>query len=111
MRCSCARIGKAVQEADGHRFDAVPLDLGDGARHLGLLERRPARGRAHRCAPRTGRRRRRGTSGGGSSMPTSYCSKRFSWRISMVSRKPWVVISAVLAPLRSISALVASVVP
>ena len=29
----------------------------------------------------------------------------------MVSRKPWVVISAVRAPLRSISALVASVVP
>jgi hypothetical protein len=44
-------------------------------------------------------------------MFTSYCSKRFSLRISRTSRKPSVVSSAVLAPLRSISAFVASVVP
>ena len=60
---------------------------------------------------RTGSRSRRGTSGGGRSILTSYCSKRFSWRISTTSRNPSVVKSAVLAPLRSISALVASVVP
>ena len=66
---------------------------------------------ARRCVRGTGSRRRRGTRGGGRSMLTSYCSKRFSWRISTSSRKPSVVSSAVLAPLRSISALVASVVP
>jgi hypothetical protein len=42
---------------------------------------------------------------------TSYCSKRFSWRISIVSRNPSVVTSAVFAPLRSMIALVARVVP
>ena len=41
----------------------------------------------------------------------SYCSKRFSCAISTESRKPSVTTSAVRAPLRSISALVASVVP
>src|SRR5215471_16428370 len=41
----------------------------------------------------------------------SYCSKRCSQAISSESRKPAVVIRAVLAPLRSIRALVASVVP
>ena len=53
----------------------------------------------------------RGTSGSGFSMKMSYCSKRFSCAISMESRKPLVVTSAVLAPLRSMMALVASVVP
>jgi len=38
-------------------------------------------------------------------------SNRDSVRISITSRKPSVVISAVFAPRRSISALVASVVP
>ena len=52
-----------------------------------------------------------GTSGTGFSMSISYCSKRLSVPISMESRKPSVVIRAVRAPLRSISALVASVVP
>src|SRR4029453_1829242 len=41
----------------------------------------------------------------------SYCSKRCSQAISSESRNPAVVISAVAAPLRSINALVASVVP
>src|SRR4029453_14170939 len=41
----------------------------------------------------------------------SYCSKRCSQAISSESRKPSVVTSAVRAPLRSIRALVASVVP
>src|SRR5271166_1590110 len=50
---------------------------------------------------RTGKRSRRGTSGGGRSILTSYCSNRFSCRISIVSRKPSVVRRAVLAPLRS----------
>ena len=59
----------------------------------------------------TAKRRRRGTSGGGRSILTSYCSKRFSCRISTVSRNPSVVTSAVRAPLRSMIALVASVVP
>ena len=53
----------------------------------------------------------RGTSGGGFRMKMSYCSKRCSKAISMESRKPSVTISAVLAPLRSMMALVASVVP
>src|SRR4029077_16382274 len=60
---------------------------------------------------RTGSRHRRGTSGGGRSMLTSYCSNRFSWRISTTSRKPPGGGSAVLAPFRSMIALVASVVP
>ena len=59
----------------------------------------------------TGKRQRRGTSGTGFSMSMSYCSKRLSVPISMESRNPSVVTSAVRAPLRSISALVASVVP
>ena len=58
-----------------------------------------------------GKRHCRGTSGTGFSMSMSYCSKRLSVPISMESRKPSVVTSAVRAPLRSISALVASVVP
>jgi hypothetical protein len=44
-------------------------------------------------------------------MKMSYCSKRFSCAISIESRKPWVVTSAVFAPLRSMMALVARVVP
>ena len=59
----------------------------------------------------TGKRHRRGTSGTGFSMSMSYCSKRLSVPISMESRNPSVVTSAVRAPLRSISALVARVVP
>ena len=49
--------------------------------------------------------------GSGSTRFRSYCSNRLSVRISITSRKPLVVISAVLAPRRSISALVARVVP
>ena len=56
-------------------------------------------------------RSQRGISGGGSVMFRSYCSKRLSVRISITSRKPAVVTSAVRAPRRSISALVARVVP
>ena len=41
----------------------------------------------------------------------SYCSKRLSVRVSITSRNPAVVTSAVGAPRRSISALVARVVP
>ena len=41
----------------------------------------------------------------------SYCSKRLSVRVSITSRNPAVVTSAVLAPRRSIRALVARVVP
>ena len=59
----------------------------------------------------TGKRHCRGTSGTGFSMSMSYCSNRLSVPISMESRKPSVVTSAVRAPVRSISALVASVVP
>ena len=44
-------------------------------------------------------------------MKMSYCSKRFSCAISIESRKPLVVTSAVFAPLRSMMALVARVVP
>ena len=58
-----------------------------------------------------GRRRWRGTSGVGRSMLMSYCSKRSSCAISSASRCPAVVRSAVVAPLRSIRAFVASVVP
>ncbi len=57
------------------------------------------------------KRRSRGTSGGGFCMKMSYCSKRCSKAISIESRKPSVTTSAVLAPLRSMMALVASVVP
>src|SRR5262245_38855794 len=60
---------------------------------------------------RIGRRRRRGTNGSGSSMLWSYCSNRFSWRISTTSLKLSVVSRAVLAPFLSISAFVAKVVP
>jgi hypothetical protein len=59
----------------------------------------------------TVKRKVRGTSGSGFSMKMSYCSKRFSCAISIESRKPWVVTSAVSAPLRSMMALVARVVP
>ena len=44
-------------------------------------------------------------------MLRSYCSKRLSVRVSITSRKPAVVTSAVDAPLRWMRALVASVVP
>ena len=60
---------------------------------------------------RTGMRNRRGTKGAGRSMLMSYCSKRFSKAISTASRWPSVVSKAVTAPRRSISALVARVVP
>ena len=60
---------------------------------------------------RTSSRRCRGTSGAGGSMKRSYMSYRPSRPISRASRNPAVVRSPVLAPLRSISALVASVVP
>ncbi len=53
----------------------------------------------------------RGIRGLGSSRFRSYCSNRFSDRISMTSRKPCVVMKAVRAPWRWISALVTSVVP
>ena len=56
-------------------------------------------------------RRSRATSGAGFTMKMSYCSKRCSKAISIESRKPSVTTSAVLAPLRSMMALVASVVP
>ena len=59
----------------------------------------------------TPKRSSRATSGGGFCMKMSYCSKRCSKAISIESRKPSVTISAVLAPLRSMMALVASVVP
>ena len=59
----------------------------------------------------TPKRQGRGTSGSGLSRKMSYCAKRSSRPISTRSRKPAVVSSAVRAPLRSISALVASVVP
>src|SRR4029453_233645 len=61
--------------------------------------------------PGTVKRRGRGTSGSGRSMYTSYCSKRFSYPISRMSRSPSVVTNAVLAPLRSMRAFVASVGP
>ncbi len=73
--------------------------------------------RARRTAPCTSTRSGtvylslRGTSTFGRSMNTSYWSKRPSSAISRLSRKPSVAISAVLAPLRSMMALVASVVP
>src|SRR4051812_35279646 len=57
------------------------------------------------------KRRSRGTSGGGFIMKMSYCSKRCSKAISIESRKPSVTTRAVFAPLRSMIALVASVVP
>src|SRR6476659_9822113 len=57
------------------------------------------------------KRRSRGTSGAGLTMKMSYCSKRCSKAISFESRKPSVTTSAVRAPLRSMIALVASVVP
>ena len=59
----------------------------------------------------TVKRSSRGTSGCGLTMLMSYWSKRLSSAISMTSRKPSVAISAVRAPLRSMMALVASVVP
>ena len=83
-----------------------PASVATPASSSGTSTRPPASMRS-----RTGKRSRRGTSGGGRSMLTSYCSNRFSCRISIVSRKPSVVRSAVFAPLRSISALVARVVP
>ena len=54
---------------------------------------------------------RRGTSGAGRSILQIVLSNRFSYAISSESRNPAVVTSAVRAPLRSISALVANVVP
>ena len=78
---------------------------------------RPPRRAARRTAPCTSRRSgtvkrsSRGTSGGVLTMLMSYWSKRLSSAISITSRKPSVAISAVLAPLRSMMALVASVVP
>ena len=56
-------------------------------------------------------RRSRGTSGSGLTIARSYCSKRFSCAISIESRIPALVSKAVLAPRRSIRALVARVVP
>src|SRR6185437_14967105 len=103
-------VGEAVQKAHRDRLDLLPLELVDGAPGVLLVEGTSTRPCAS-MRSRTGSRQRRGTSGGGSSILTSYCSKRFSWRISTVSRNPSVVRSAVLAPLRSMSALVASVVP
>src|SRR5215468_5406482 len=58
----------------------------------------------------TSRRRLRGTSGSGFAMSRSYSSNFRSRPISRVSAKPAVVMSPVTAPLRSISALVKSVV-
>ena len=59
----------------------------------------------------TPKRSSRATSGAGLRMKMSYCSKRCSKAISIESRKPSVQTSAVFAPLRSMMALVASVVP
>src|ERR1044072_1596674 len=59
----------------------------------------------------TVKRSARGTSGLGFSMVRSYWSERLSLAISRTSRKPSVASSAVRAPRRSITALVASVVP
>ena len=105
------RVGEAVQKADRDRSRCRSA----ARRSASAATPASSSGASTRpCASmrsRTGKRSRRGTSGGGRSMLTSYCSKRFSCRISIVSRKPSVVTSAVLAPLRSISALVASVVP
>ena len=58
----------------------------------------------------TSRRRLRGTSGSGLAIWRSYSSYLRSRPISSVSRKPAVVMRPVRAPLRSISALVKSVV-
>ena len=59
----------------------------------------------------TVKRSSRGTSGRDLTMLMSYWSKRPSSAISITSRKPSVAMSAVRAPLRSMMALVASVVP
>ena len=110
-RRSCAGLVKLCSKPTATRLDSrAPRASRSRARcfaRRAASAPRPAR----RSRSRIGSRSRRGTSGGGRSMLMSYCSKRFSWRISTTSRNPSVVSSAVFAPLRSISALVASVVP
>jgi hypothetical protein len=99
-----------MDEADRHRAEAAGGDLSGDRLESGFVEclqflpSAPMR-------PLTVKRSSRGISGVGSCRLRSYCSKRFSVRISITSRNPSVVTSAVLAPRRSISALVASVVP
>ncbi len=104
-------VGEAVQEADGDRFDLLGFNCGGDVVHRRLVERQQhgavgghafghaeaqvARHQRLRAAPYRCRTAR-------SDAPR---------RISRESRKPSVVTSAVRAPLRSISALVASVVP
>ncbi len=71
----------------------------------------PARCRGRPCVRARRSAARAAPAAAASRMKMSYCSKRCSKAISMESRKPSVAISAVLAPLRSMMALVASVVP
>ena len=81
------------------------------ARDLVRVERRAARRRPALMRSATSKRSRRGTSGGGFVQNGSYrCGMRIR-RSSSTSRKPAVVTSAVRAPRRSSTALVATVVP
>jgi hypothetical protein len=99
-----------VHVADRDRLDAGRLEPGRQRLHRRLVERDQHVAAAVHALGMP-KRRSRGTSGDGFTMKMSYCSKRCSKAISIESRKPSVTTSAVLAPLRSMMALVASVVP
>ena len=103
--CSCAGSRSRRSRSRRRRSASTTAAMASSSgRHAGSCRRRRSRSSSVN-------RSQRGISGGGSVMFRSYCSKRLSVRISMTSRKPAVVTSAVRAPLRWISALVASVVP
>jgi hypothetical protein len=86
----CDPVGQPLQRGLVQRRQLLPLRA-DPARHGETVLARDQRRRQHRFR--------------------SYWSKRLSVRISITSRKPSVVMKATFAPRRSISALVASVVP
>ena len=104
------RVPVRVEQADRDRLDAQDPELRDGRAGLGLVERPQDRAVGQDALgdldPELA-----GTRGTGGSMNRSYMSYRPSRPISTASRNPEVASSPTRAPFRSISALVASVVP
>ena len=103
------RVEEREEEADG---DRVHIGRAHG---LEPPRRRPRRARAPRrpgpTRSRTVKRSSRGTSGSGGAASGRRARARSVGAISITSRKPSVVTSAVRAPRRSRSAFVATVVP
>ena len=104
-------MGVGVQQADRDGLD--PVALAGGSDRLGVRSGRAGRGR--RRGGRRARAPRSGgaaaTNGGGLRETRLYMSGRLPRPISSTSRKPLVVTSAVRAPVRSVSALITTVVP